>query len=55
MVPDGRTDGRNGRTDGAKTISLRPSRDNNGLDERPNDAYNWQGATLFLITTMHFN
>ena len=28
---------------------------NNGLDERPNDAYNWPGATLFWITTMYFN
>ena len=28
---------------------------NNGLDDGPNDAYNWPGATLFWITTMYFN
>ena len=28
---------------------------NNGLDEMPNDAYNWPGATLFWINTMYFN
>ena len=28
---------------------------NNGLDERPNHAYNWPGATLFWITTMYLN
>ena len=28
---------------------------NNGLDERPNDAYNWPGETLFWIATMYFN
>ena len=28
---------------------------NNGLDEMPNDAYNWPGATLFWISTMYFN
>ena len=27
---------------------------NNGLDERPNHAYNWSGATLFWIT-MYLN
>ena len=28
---------------------------NNELDERPNDAYNWPGATLFWITIMYLN
>ena len=28
---------------------------NNGLDEMPNDAYNWPGATLFWISTLYFN